>query len=134
MKMLAVAIPGQHINVNRGLYSHHGIYVGEQNGLPLVAELAKPIDGGRARLVTWATFSRGNAVFLVNDLNSLPHAQVLANVRWFTDSRQYDLLDWNCEHFATWCSTHQARSSQVQTVFAFAGVTLSLLLLGALLE
>jgi hypothetical protein len=108
--------PGNHIKVGRGLYDHHGIYMGVRGGVHVVAELAKPGEGGMVRFVSWDTFSRGAMVQIVDHPNGLPLAAVVANVLRTPRWRKYDLLDWNCEHFATWCSTHQATSSQVDGI------------------
>lgn len=121
--------PGNHIKVSRGLYDHHGIYMGIRNGVHVVAELAKPGEGGVVRLVTWATFGRGSEVQIVDHPNGLPLQAVVDNVirtpRW----RKYDLLDWNCEHFATWCSTHEARSQQVEGAVGAVAAVLAISLL-----
>lgn len=34
------------------------------------------------------------------------------------NERKYDVLDNNCEHFATWCKTHRAMSPQVSSILA----------------
>lgn len=107
---------GSHIKVDRGLYDHHGIYMGVRGSVHVVAELAKPGEGGRVSFVSWDTFSRGEMVQMVDHPNALPSAAVISNVLRTPRWRKYDLLDWNCEHFATWCSTHQANSSQVDGI------------------
>ncbi len=106
--------PGNHIKVGRGLYDHHGIYMGVRGGVHAVAELAKPADGGRVRLVSWNMFGRGSRVEIVDHPEGLPLDAVVANVLHTRRWRRYGLLDWNCEHFATWCATHQPRSTQVE--------------------
>jgi hypothetical protein len=123
--MPRIVQPGNHVRVNRGLFYHHGIYMGVREGTPVVAELAKPSEGGVVRLVTWATFTRGGAVEIVDHPNGLPLHAVVENVRRAPRWRKYDLFDWNCEHFATWCSTHVVRSEQVRTIVG--GVAIALL-------
>lgn len=112
---------GHHIKVNRGLYHHHGIYMGGG----WVAELAKPAEGGVTRMVSLATFTRGAGLQIVDHANGLPLHAVIENVRRAPHWRRYDLLDWNCEHFATWCSTHVVESEQVRSLVQ--GVAISLL-------
>ncbi len=123
--------PGNHIKVGRGLYDHHGIYMGLRGGVHVVAELAKPGEGGIVRLVSWNTFSRGAAVQIVGHPNGLPLDAVVANVLRTPRWRKYDLFDWNCEHFATWCSTHVAQSEQVRTVIGGVAVALFVALLAS---
>jgi hypothetical protein len=116
--------PGNHIKVGRGLYDHHGIYMGVRGGVHVVAELAKPGEGGIVRLVSLSTFSRGGTVQVVDHPDGLPLPFVIANVLRTPRLRKYDIFDWNCEHFATWCSTHEARSEQVRTMIGGVAVAL----------
>lgn len=102
---------GSHICSSRFFYIHHGVYLG--NGL--VAELAKPKDGGKVRTVSLRTFSNGSSVQVVKHWNQLEAQQVLTNVVRSAPYVRYDLLRMNCEHFATLCNTRIARSSQVES-------------------
>ena len=111
-------LPGQHVVVDRGIYSHHGIFMGFRQGQPIVAELAKPSDGGIVRFIPWATFTKGQPARIVQHEDGVQLQQVLANVGRVNRLRPYDLLNWNCEHFATRCATHKSRSGQVQLAFA----------------
>lgn len=106
---LSTLIPGQHVRVSRGLYFHHGIYLGDGR----FAELSKPSAGGRLRVVTAARFLGNGSPEVVTHEDGLPLNHVLANVRRAPAQRPYNLFDWNCEHFATWCSTHRVQSRQV---------------------
>ncbi len=107
--------PGQHIRVRRSFYTHHGVYIGVFRGRALVAELAKPGDGGRVRLVRLADFAQGAPIEIVYHPDACSPKQVLSNVQAALTSGApaYDLLDWNCEHFATWCLTNRTASAQV---------------------
>ena len=46
---------------------------------------------------------------------------MVARARRRLGYRGYDLIDWNCEHFATWCVTGTAFSKQVHDVLWFDG-------------
>jgi len=118
--MLRVLQAGHHIKVYRGLFHHHGIYMGGG----WVAELAKPSDGGVIRMVPLATFTRGADIQIVDHTSGLPLHAVIENVRRAPRWRKYDLLDWNCEHFATWCSTHVVQSEQVRSILGGVAVAL----------
>jgi hypothetical protein len=76
-------------------------------------------------MVSLATFTRGAGLQIVDHANGLPLHAVIENVRRAPHWRRYDLLDWNCEHFATWCSTHVVESEQVRSLVQ--GVAISLL-------
>ncbi|MFN0012207.1 MAG: lecithin retinol acyltransferase family protein [Phycisphaerales bacterium] len=125
-------LPGQHIKVSRFFYSHHGIFMGFHQGSPVVAELAKPPDGGVVRLVWLETFARGAQLEVVEHADGVALDQVVRNVVQARGWRKYDLFDWNCEHFANWCSTHQVRSLQVEGLSTAAIFVLGLWLLGKL--
>lgn len=125
-------LPGQHVAVNRGLYTHHAIFMGWRDGRAWVAELAKPRDGGIVRLIPWDMFAQGVPVHLVEHSNGLPLGEVVANVWRAWPWHRYDLLHWNCETFATWCATHQARSLQVERASAVAASIAALLIVSAL--
>lgn len=103
---------GSHLSSDRLFYSHHGVYLG--NGV--VAELAKPADGGRVKRVSLKSFSNGSPVRVVKHWNQLGAQQVLANVERASRSVRYHLLRMNCEHFATLCTTRVVRSRQVESV------------------
>lgn len=122
--MPRIVQPGNHVRVSRGLFHHHGIYMGVWEGTHVIAELAKPSEGGVVRLVPWATFSRGGTVEIVDHSNGLPLHAVVENVRRAPRWRKYDLFDWNCEHFATWCSTHVVQSVQVRSIIGGVAVAL----------
>ena len=122
-------IPGQHIRVNRGTYTHHGIYVGSNR----VIELAKPRQGGQTRVVSLPNFLQGGVLEMVTHLDGLPPSQVLRNAL-HAPNRPYDLLGWNCEHFATWCSTGKAQSPQAEAFKSLALVGLVAVVAMALLD
>lgn len=126
--MIIILKPGQHIKASRLFFEHHGVHIG--NGW--VAELSKPWEGGTIRYVSLAEFARGGTVSLVHHANALPPGAVLENVRRAPSDLSYRLLDWNCEHFATWCATGVARSAQVEAVANLATMLLLALSVSAL--
>lgn len=117
--------PGQHVKVRRGSIYHYGIYMGFHSGMHLVAEQAKPADGGKKRLTEWKEFAVGR-VEVVEHPNGLPPAQVIANVQRWPQNAPYDLIMRNCEHFATSCATGLHESTQVNGVIVLllAGILL----------
>jgi hypothetical protein len=118
--MSRIILPGHHISVERSFYTHHGIYVG--NGC--VVELAKPENGGIIRQIPLKEFLAGGRARIVLHQNGLPLNRVVRNTRC-APQRGYDLANWNCEHFATWCSTHRVHSPQVEGVLQVAGFGLA---------
>ena len=108
--------PGAHLAVSRGLYTHHGIYAGDDYVLHK--------DFGPVRLDTLAYFARGRAAKIVPAAaGDFAPAIVLARAlsRLGEKTRYCPLRD-NCEHFVTWCRNGKAESTQVKRGLRAAGV------------
>ncbi len=116
--------PGDHIYAYRelGLYTHHGIYVGQNsNGEYLVIHgtrdnkirkttLDEFLDGAKLRLVSYNEDSTllkrtGGA----QKIECLPARKVVETAEYYAEHPEkwgdYDLLKNNCEHFAIFCKT-----------------------------
>jgi hypothetical protein len=114
--------------VDRGIYSHHGIYVGNNQ----IVHFA-PAGGGNL-LAT-----KSQATVLLQDFDYFLDNNTLDNVSIVTYKISYDLevaarraekaasnpsiwkdkynlLTTNCEHLATWCCTGVWKSEQVYIV------------------
>lgn len=92
----------------------------------------KPSEGGVVRLVWLETFTKGGQLEIVDHADGVALDQVVRNVWQAWGWRKYDLLAWNCEHFANWCSTHRARSFQVEGISTTAMLVLGCWLFGKL--
>lgn len=105
--------PGDHLAVSRGLYTHHGILVGERSVIHLDGE---PFDGENSavRRASLARFAKGGEVWVVRHRSMLGREETLRRAESRLGERGYDLVFGNCEHFATWCRTGVARSAQVE--------------------
>ncbi|HVA10434.1 MAG TPA: lecithin retinol acyltransferase family protein [Acidimicrobiales bacterium] len=130
--------PGAHLRAQRGLYWHHGIYIGGDR----VAQF-----GGRVKdkphatihAVNLDTFVDGDRVEVVDHTadqrvlwikmwhaDPLPVEQVVDRAAWLV-SRPfplafYNLVGRNCEHVATWCATGAAESLQSRRRFLPIGM------------
>lgn len=100
-----------HIRVNRGVYWHHGIDVGDGTVIHYTGEVAQKtgaaiqrtplsvfLDGGELEIVAYAVVPDPSAV-IDRALSRLGEAK-------------YNLAFNNCEHFATWCRTGEHFSQQ----------------------
>lgn len=110
---------GTHLKVSRGIYSHHGIYVGNGNVVHYsgFAEMFKKgkieltsIDDfmGEAKDLFRVKYSSKCAVFSDDEICERALSRLNEN--------NYSLVTNNCEHFATWCVTGVERSDQVEAV------------------
>jgi len=116
---------GDHIYVRRGRrYSHHGIDCGDGS----VIHYAGP--RGTTRYVTRTSlevFAGGSRVQVRRYENRLSTEETVDQAESRLGSVGYHLVRNNCEHFAVWCCTGRAASSQVRRwVFASQGALGSL--------
>lgn len=114
---------GDHVFVERafGLYAHHGIDCGDGH----VIHFQGP-DPLRARIVRSdrETFCAGAELRVQRDADPVEAAganasadAIVARAESRLGMGGYDLLFNNCEHFATWCRTGRARSTQSEAIF-----------------
>ncbi|MEH6540602.1 lecithin retinol acyltransferase family protein [Halopseudomonas sp.] len=129
--MVSGLTEGDHLVVSRGLYSHHGIYLGAgqvahykglSNGL-----FCRQQDT-RICVVPLARFAGDTAIRVVR-YPSAPfnRSQVVKRARSRLGEDNYRILFNNCEHFARWCWLNSNSSTQVRTG---AAITLGAMILG----
>ncbi|MFT4286021.1 lecithin retinol acyltransferase family protein [Nocardioides sp.] len=105
-------VRGDHIYVSRGRrYTHHGIdcgdgsvihYVGPRGSIRYVART--PLE----------EFAAGDEVRVRQYKRAVDAEETMRNAESLIGSTDYHLIRNNCEHFAAWCRTGRARSSQVR--------------------
>ena len=105
---------GDHILVSYGLYTHHGIDLGDGT----VVEWSKGQEYSKGQpiiaRVSFEEFSKGQAVTVVEYSHCDPPEIVVGRALSRIGETGYDLVFNNCEHFATWCKTGRAESVQVK--------------------
>jgi hypothetical protein len=112
---------GDHIYVDRGLYTHHGIDMGDG----WVIHFASSNGTKTSALIQSAAIEdfAGDAEVRVQaygfrfDTNA-----AVERARSMLGQSGYDLFANNCEHFATWCVTGEHSSAQVERAAAGAGL------------
>ena len=118
-------IYGHHYKVDRGLYSHHGIFIGEGNfihyathqddGIELVELLGVDSDLKKIHVAEVRKFvgdGHLEEVHYEND-NVYPPLKVVARALGKEGEDGYNLWSNNCEHFARWCKIAKTESLQV---------------------
>lgn len=102
------------------LSTHHGIYVGIYNGLPMVAE--NQIGHG-VRYVSLETFMSGNPLREIRRFSGTQEQRqaIIPRINRLL-GKSYDLLNFNCEHFAELIQNNRTHSRQVNN--ALMGVAL----------
>ncbi|MBW4603945.1 MAG: lecithin retinol acyltransferase family protein [Calothrix sp. FI2-JRJ7] len=108
---------GDHIYVNCGTYTHHGIDCG--NGK--VIHYTKINGKGIIELTTWAAFASGRCVTIVNYGKCDSSDFVIKRAQSRIGESAYNLFNNNCEHFARWCKTGVHKSEQVKNASSATG-------------
>lgn len=105
-------VRGDHIYVRRGRrYSHHGIDCGDGS----VIHYAGPRGSERyVARTSLEEFAAGSEVMVRSYELRLEAEETVRNAESRLGSVDYHLVRNNCEHFAAWCTTGQAASSQVR--------------------
>lgn len=125
---------GDHIRVNRGLYWHHGIDMGDGTVIHAAGEPGRRKIGAVVRRTSADEFLRGGWPLRVRATNSLPADEIVERARQALGRGGYSLFFNNCEHFARWCQTGEFGSRQVERAAwagAMAGLTVRLALSAA---
>jgi hypothetical protein len=115
---------GSHLRVSRGTYSHHGIYVGRRRMIHFSGKADGLLSGaGPVVYESLNNFFLGaERAELVSHQNPLPPTEIVARAREKLKSADYSLFFNNCEHFATWCVTGKARSSQIDDILEYGPI------------
>ena len=111
---------GDHIYVNRGIISHHGVAM--RDGW--VIHFASPNGSKSGAVIGWARIEdfAGSGEVQVRPYGERFSAdEATARAESMLGRSGYDLFANNCEHFATWCVAGEHSSAQVEA--ATAGVS-----------
>lgn len=107
--------PGDHVFVDRGVFSHHGIaradgtviHFSKSGGMILSSTIGEFANGDHVKVRPYGTrFSADDTVRRAESL---------------IGQSGYDLFKNNCEHFATWCVTGEHSSAQVEAAASVGG-------------
>jgi hypothetical protein len=104
---------GDHLWVPRTLYRHHGVDIG--NGR-VVNYLGDKKRSGAICITPIEEFTDGKTLHIVSYLTRLPVEESIHRARSRVGEDSYDLVEKNCEHFASWCATGLHNSRQVRNV------------------
>jgi hypothetical protein len=124
--MSGIAKKGDVIFVDRGLYKHYGVYNSEKSVIHFSPDKGKEISAEDAyiRETTLAEFLKGGDVQVDRNINpAFPPDEIARRALSLAGSSRgkYNLLFFNCEHFARWCATGELESKQVKKGIAIAG-------------
>lgn len=103
--MIEVLKKEQHVIVNKGLYVHHGIYVGEDSIIHY--------EKSGIKRISLREFSEGRMIQVIRHGNELNRDEIVTRAYSKLGEDRYNLIFHNCEHFANWCCSETYLSMQV---------------------
>lgn len=107
---------GDHIYVKRGIYTHHGIYIGKRRVIHFHASwsgIGGAKSPGIVKEVAISTFSKGRKIHVQNYEDRLQRRRTVALAKSSLGDSNYHLTKNNCEHLAVFCVTGCAYSEQI---------------------
>lgn len=125
---------GDHIKVRRssGLYSHHGIDMGDGTVIHFSGEPFRRDEASICRVPLAEFLAGGRRIVVRHRGTELAPDEVAAAAEAALARQKYCLWRNNCEHFATWCKTGRRHSKQVrralQVAAGSAGAAVAVLL------
>lgn len=122
---------GDHLEVNRGGFYHHGIDLGNGEVVHFTGDPLNKFDAQVSRELITDFAGRGSprVVSYSGEVMHPDHVCVIAPGQWQNRKRGYSLFTNNCEHLATYCKTGVARSKQVENFFKALGQRIRMVLL-----
>ena len=130
-------MPGDVLSVNRGIYKHYGVYVGNDTVVRFSGGEGFELSAKRAciRKTSLENFRKNDEIQIETrccESYSRKETVMRALGAVGTEKGKYALPWNNCEHFANWCRYGEKRSSQVEQFVSKVG-GLGLLAAGVLL-
>lgn len=113
---------GDHIYVDCGAYTHHGIDCGDGTAIHYIGERLK----GVISRTSIDSFTSGKKVFVRHYRTYDDSDLIITRAESRLGEDKYDLLFNNCEHFAAWCKTGKHQSEQVNRAAAVTGGTVGI--------
>lgn len=101
---------GDHIVVDRGIYTHHGIYVGNND---IIHYSGEPGIKGIVTYISLEDFAKDDTFWVYEHDDMLPSEDIIRRAKSQLNADDYHLIFNNCEHFAHWCCTGIKWSNQV---------------------
>ncbi|MGX2948452.1 lecithin retinol acyltransferase family protein [Frederiksenia canicola] len=106
-------IAGDHIYSPRTGYTHHGIYIGNQQVIHY-SGFANGMNSGEICIAAVDEFSNGNPVHVLErPFRVFSHTETVERAYQRLGEDWYNVLLNNCEHFVNWCINGKHESSQV---------------------
>lgn len=113
---------GDQIKVNRGIYDHHGIYIGDDKVIQFGSTTGE-LDPSKAMVIETSLddFLKGGellvATYTEEELKKRRNPnEIVEYAKAHLGDKGYDLINNNCEHFSNECAFGEHKSFQVDNV------------------
>lgn len=111
---------GAHLVTPRTVYTHHGIYIGN-NQVVHYSGLADGLESGPVEITNLEDFCAGNDINVKTYKDSYSAESIVERAKSRVGESSYSVFNNNCEHFCLWCITGKHTSAQVDTVTSISG-------------
>jgi len=119
---------GDQIKVDRGLYSHHGIYESDERVYHFAAPQGVETNPENARVIVTDldTFLKGGILevreYTEEELkNKRAPNEIVEYAKAHLGEDGYNLISNNCEHFSNRCAFGVSENDQVNNIFSMLG-------------
>lgn len=119
--------PGAHLKVSKGLYSHHGIYVGNNQVIHYSGKSTGMLDFGAGEIekISLTDFVANAELYVIRHATQFEAAEIVQSAHSRLGEQDYSLFFNNCEHFANWCVNGKSQSHQVTTGVLISSASIS---------
>lgn len=113
---------GDHLVSQRTLYSHHGIYLGDDQVIHYTG-YSNGQHHGEIAITSLAEFSQGNPCIIKHHIHPIySKEEAIARAYRRLGEDWYDVLLNNCEHFVNWCIDGFHSSDQINNLIKTAAI------------
>ena len=104
---------GTHVYVDRGLYTHHGIWICDNEVIHYTGEPGN-LKNAEIAITRLDAFLKGGQLKILDYPSPFSPAEIEARALLRLGEKRYNLLANNCEHYAVWVRLGTPRSVQVE--------------------
>ncbi|MFY9178266.1 MAG: lecithin retinol acyltransferase family protein [Venatoribacter sp.] len=110
---------GDHLAVDHGWYTHHGIYMGNQQVIHYAGKHESLLDNSNSHVqkTSLRKFASGKPIKCIPEPNAKYSAeQIVERAKHRLNENEYSVFTNNCEHFVNDCIHGRKKSEQINKV------------------
>jgi hypothetical protein len=118
--------PGDHLSVERKLYTHHGIYFGDNTVIHYNGPVKGTLIQGIVEKSTLEEFSNGAEIKVIpHPKAKFSRKEILERAESRLKENDYSIFSNNCESFCNWCINGKSKSDQTNKIATFGSAILA---------